>query len=315
MRAGYPAAAAGATPAFLLCFTLGASYVSRPKMPLRVNSECARRAGIAAVAMVKNFIKRLGGQTERTDAIASWAERLWPILGFGSVSATAGGGLAWMAERGPDIIVLMALAFCAISLVIANQLLKLRAPQQAAAPTTEALAQALLRQMPLDLLELQFGQPVQSAAEHYLSWWHVPVTMTGGTTGERIEQCSARLITSFTLLSTGPPSASLRWQTPDHEDGLSETTMIRGKTYLIPVVIRCERNQGVAANLGDGIARLTDLKFLRDKDYVNTQLKRGSYSFKLQVVSGERRWESPEYSIKLPDFDESNGHFVLERRG
>jgi len=157
-----------------------------------------------------------------------------------------------------------------------------------------------------------FGSPRQEAGQHYLSWWHIPITLYGGsdTPNGKIEHCTVHVLRSAL-------PANMRWQSDDPR-GDEEATLLEGRTRLVPIAIRCEINDEVDASFGyikDGVGRLTSTAYLRDGNFNKFTIAsdKSPYIFKLLIRSGSKEWLSPHsYILKIPVPTHSNGHFILE---
>lgn len=258
--------------------------------------------------------------------IPGWLKRGFAFLGvldtakgIWGVAMSSGvvGGVISFVEGLPWIVIFGSfIAMPAIFLLLFNEIKRLKR-ERSQQFTREELAEALMRSQPAPPpLELQFGNPFQDAEEPYLSWWHVPVKLVGGPGGEKFEQCQAELLTKLTLLGSGKVTEALRWQTPDDENGKSQITILKGNAYNIPLAIRCEISDEAKekfVDIADGIARVTGVSYLRDKNYDAVKLTGSYLEFRIRVTSGESQWESKPYKITLPQKQNSNGHFIMSK--
>jgi hypothetical protein len=159
-----------------------------------------------------------------------------------------------------------------------------------------------------------FLPPKQEAREHYLSWWHVPIELDRGdeAKGAKIEHCTVEVNVTYGM--NMPDPISLRWRSGDDPRGTEESTLIEGRTRMIPVVIRCERDAEASAehvSIADGVARLNSAAYLRDGNVNQHQLSGNICLLKLTIHSGSKSWDSPSYTLRLPEAKHSNGRFLL----
>ena len=160
-----------------------------------------------------------------------------------------------------------------------------------------------------------FKNPEQQAAEPYLSWWHVPISVEGdgGSPNDEIRHCTVEMYRPTS--STGVPPVSLRWQKDSDPKGIDEIVLVEGVNRLVPIVVRCEKREESARYLSplrDGIARITGTAYIRDGNIDKFKLPAGKTRFKMRVKSGKKVWESPHcYILTVPDEEHGNGHFNL----
>jgi len=158
---------------------------------------------------------------------------------------------------------------------------------------------------------IEFGAPQQPLHARYdpqVTWWHVPVLVKPAplTRTRVIEQATVRIVDDKKPDREG---ISLRWCSRDETDhGVGEQTLVAGRIYLVPVVMRTEGE-------GDGSAFITNENWMLDKEdkeqWPVPPNSRNDYY--LEVWSGDRKWRSKyRYRVSVPQKDTSNGHFTLE---
>ena len=149
-----------------------------------------------------------------------------------------------------------------------------------------------------------FGSPVQQSTKADYSWWHVPVTLNvlGPWQKLKLQHCTVHLITP----GISAPPIDMSWRTQDASSIVNTMTLRHRATALIPMAARREA--------ADGLTLITNQSYLRDKK-VTWNLNPRVYTWKLEVRSGKKRWESPHYYVlRVPPPGVSNGHFTLEIR-
>ncbi len=161
----------------------------------------------------------------------------------------------------------------------------------------------------------EFFAPRQATGDQLTpreSWWHVPVTFRRPLFIGRAEipRCTitARV---FSWDVGGEPLAerSMRWQSKDNRNGVSEKTLESGRIEYIPIAFRDEDNEK---------ALLTDQHALVDR-VGQTILSPGTYRIEVEIQSGAKKWVNEEISkrkfiLRVPPNGVSNGHFLLEER-
>ena len=149
-----------------------------------------------------------------------------------------------------------------------------------------------------------FGSPVQQATKADYSWWHVPVTVQvqGPWQKLKLPHCTVHLVTP----GIAAPPIDLSWKTQDSTASVNTMTIRHGATAMVPMVARREA--------ADGLTLITNQSYLKDKK-VTWNLNPRMYTWKLELRSGKKRWESPHfYVLRVPPAGCSNGHFTLELR-
>lgn len=149
-----------------------------------------------------------------------------------------------------------------------------------------------------------FGSPVQQSTKADYSWWHVPVTLHVAAPWQKLKlpRCTIHLMTP----GINAPPIDMSWRTQDASTIINTMTLCHRATALVPMVARREA--------ADGLTLITNQSYLRDKK-VTWNLNPRSYSWKLELRCGKRRWESPHYYVlRVPPPGSSNGHFSLEIR-
>ena len=149
-----------------------------------------------------------------------------------------------------------------------------------------------------------FGSPVQQSSKAGYSWWHVPVGFEVRAPWHKVRMlnCTVHLIT----VGIGGPPIDLCWMPDAGGVPRGAMTLHHGDPVLVPVVARRET--------ADGMSLITNETYFREKKAV-WNLNPRSYSWKLELRCGKKRWESPHYYVvRVPPPGVSNGHFTLEVR-
>lgn len=149
-----------------------------------------------------------------------------------------------------------------------------------------------------------FGSPVQQSTKADYSWWHVPVTIQVQGPWQRLKlpSCTVHLVTP----GINAPPIDMSWRSQEASASINTMTLRHRLTALVPMVARREA--------ADGLTLITNQSYLRDRK-VTWNLNPRTYTWKLELRCGKRRWESPHYYVlRVPPPGYSNGHFVLEIR-
>lgn len=149
-----------------------------------------------------------------------------------------------------------------------------------------------------------FGSPVQQSSKPDYSWWHVPITIQiqGPWQTLSLPHCTVHLITP----GISAPAIDMSWRTQDATASVNTLTLRHKNTVLVPMAARREA--------ADGLTLITNQSYLRDKK-VTWNLNPRTYTWKLELRCGKKRWESPHYYVlRVPPPGCSNGHFTLEVR-
>lgn len=149
-----------------------------------------------------------------------------------------------------------------------------------------------------------FGSPVQQSTKADYSWWHVPITVQVQAPWQKLKlsSCTVHLVTP----GIAAPPIDMSWKTQDATACVNTMTLRHGSTLLVPMAARREA--------ADGLTLITNQSYLRDKK-VTWNLNPRVYTWKLELRSGKKRWESPHYYVlRVPPPGISNGHFTLEVR-
>lgn len=150
----------------------------------------------------------------------------------------------------------------------------------------------------------EFGSPVQQSSKADYSWWHVPVTIRVNAPWQRVrlEHCTVHLVSP----GVGGAPINLSWRTGAGTATTTALTLDHRTSALVPVVARREA--------ADGLTLITNETYFREKK-VTWNLHPRRYTWKLELRSGNKRWESPHfYVLTVPPKGQSNGHFTLEAR-
>lgn len=149
-----------------------------------------------------------------------------------------------------------------------------------------------------------FGSPVQRSTKAGYSWWHVPVGFDVRVPWHKVRlmNCTIHLITA----GIAAPPVDLSWMPDEGGVPRGAMTLHHGQRVLVPVVARRES--------ADGMSLITNETYFREKK-VLWNLNPRSYSWKLEMRCGKKRWESRHFYVaKVPPKGQSNGHFTLEIR-
>jgi len=149
-----------------------------------------------------------------------------------------------------------------------------------------------------------FGSPIQQSTKADYSWWHVPVTVQVQAPWQKLKlsACTVHLVTP----GIAAPPIDMSWRSQDATACVNTMTLRHSGTVLVPMAARREA--------ADGLTLITNQSYLRDKK-VTWNLNPRTYTWKLELRSGKKRWESPHYYIlRVPPPGVSNGHFTLEVR-
>jgi len=148
----------------------------------------------------------------------------------------------------------------------------------------------------------EFGSPVQQSSKADYSWWHVPVAIRIGAPWQRqqLAHCTVHLLSP----ALGGAPINLSWKTGNGAAPTTAVTLDQRSVALVPVVARREA--------ADGLTLITNETYFRDKK-VTWSLSPRRYTWKLELRSGGKSWESPHfYVLNVPPKGQSNGHFTLE---
>ena len=98
---------------------------------------------------------------------------------------------------------------------------------------------------------------------------------------------------------------TLRWKQRDRQP-TAETTLIFGKTALVPVALRREGSEGFTVLANDDW-------FRQDSTKMKRRLGPGTYEFELEARRGHVRWVSRHrYALTVPEPGAPNEQFILE---
>jgi hypothetical protein len=160
-----------------------------------------------------------------------------------------------------------------------------------------------------------FGAPTQDVelnVEADLAWYHVPVSVKRLLFWRRDIPCCR---VTLQWLDNAMSECEMKWRS-DLPRGSTETHLCAGIERKIPIVYRKDNSDH---------ATVTDVKWLdRFKSIPGVEgnwtsfddkfisLSPGRYRFQLLVTSGNRKWMSSVYQIRVPDKNTTNGHFNVQ---
>lgn len=176
----------------------------------------------------------------------------------------------------------------------------------------------------LKIPAVEFHPPVNTATEHHLVWWHVPISLKY----QWLKPFPLQDV-SVQLTLSGADSKTLQlcwrsWEGPKHR-----MTLLEDELYYIPVVARTTFVSHMLAtkagmiippgSLGDwvmqgGIPRISDVQHCFAFTSVTNLVAPGYYWATLTLRVGSRVIARKSYSISVPPPDSANDQLVLAPR-
>jgi hypothetical protein len=156
---------------------------------------------------------------------------------------------------------------------------------------------------------IKFGPVIQGAGATHdpnLSWLHLVVRINKPFPWEdrTVERCEAKIC-------FGATEYDLRWRSRDSLSGrgFAQITLLNGHQELLPIAARSTGDSD-DMRFGKYTARITDeCALVHGRDFHD--FGQGDYKFTILLKSGLCEWRSGVYTLKVPDKNADNGHFLI----
>jgi len=153
---------------------------------------------------------------------------------------------------------------------------------------------------------VHFGSPQELAGEPFLSWWHIPVSLSvpGGMWSRTHRECSVTLMFHDKRRGRFAMGVSL-------EEGARRSfTLVSAKEpVMIPVALRASQANPTFPTE----CVVTDHASLFPQWNFSKTLPAGEHEFRLVLEWSDARWTSPSYVLTVPGPGMDNGHFRITR--